>query len=811
MFIKSTVAIAATSLAGLLLSPLAGAASEATAHDWSRPTIAETAGEITVAGQSYRMTITKAGFRYGFTDAVGEVTLPPHATSGLTVQPEGAPVAAQAVDTDLVSNSRAATVVLDVDLDDGSTIRVRVHPTATTVRVTVDGLPQAPATIDLRTGPVGPSYGLGDYGAHENGQPDEGTPCSKNVEARSTTELTGIVLDNLTNQGSCKRFISNFTVFPAQEVAQVLFDEGQKRVGLTDSENRLGVAGVDHVDALHYFLGPNLERVYADYKSAREEHGYLDVEPDPAMFELGWEAYGALGWDTYQSSVEETVQGFIDQGYPLRWGVVGSGFWPGPRGRAVEGTTNSFGMWDDKFEPDRSDSRPGLPNPRYPDPDGLRQLFADNDVALILGARNNFKANAEDGGNHNETYDGPFMPEAVDAGYFLADEDGTPRVVTRAQFPQGASYVLDGSNPGAVDWYVDQLRAWKVDGWKEDTMLYKPDLHLDGNWNPVQTALADAGDLLMVRNGAYSVPGDIIRINDAIYGTGQVFHQDPDRIPVNLLNFAASGAANVYPDYVGGTPGPDMTNPAYMNYFVRNAQFNAMTPVLAFGKAPWELGRADYAKTVKELALWHDALHPYIYDAVLDGNRTGFPYAMTPLPIAYPDDERTYRLANDETRQYEWMFGESLLATPVFGADFDTAQTRDVYLPEGRWIDYATGAVFTGPRTLDDYAIGNDRVPAFVGGKGVIVQRGDEGMTAEVYPITTKSVYEWTDGQYQSAIRNENTGWDPELLVVMDRTTEAHVDFELDARTGAFVFAFEPGHDYALTGGGDARHSLPAG
>ncbi|WP_116952785.1 GDSL-type esterase/lipase family protein [Jiangella endophytica] len=770
-------------------------------------TVTETADSIVLRGDTYTMTIVKDGFRYGFTDAAGRSTLPAHPESGLRVDD------VDAVGTDLVSNPNAATAVLDVELAGGETVRVHVHPSARTVRMTVDGVEDA--TVDLRTGPAGPAYGLGDYGAHADGQPAQGTPCSGNVEARPTLELTGIVLDNVTNQGSCKRYISTFTVFPAQGVGQVLFDEGQKRVALTDTENRLGVAGVDRVDAVHYFLAGDLKQVYADYRDARIEHGYTDVEPRPDLFELGWEAYGALAWNTYQSSVEETVQGFLDHGYPLGWGVVGSGFWPGPRGRPTEGTTNSFGMWDDTEEPGREDSQPGLPNPRYPDPDRLKALFADNDLDLLLGARNNFKALPADGGNHNPVNDGTFVEEAAAAGFLLEDADGTPTVVTRAQFPSGPSYVLDGSDADAVDWYVERTRAWGVDGWKEDTMLYAPDLHLDGNWNAVQSALADAGDLLMVRNAAYSVPGDIIRINDTIYGTGEVFHEDPDRMPVNLLNMAASGAGNLYPDYVGGTPGPSLSDPAYMDYFVRNAQFNALTPVLAFGKGPWELGRADYAEQVRDLALWHDALHPYVYDAVLDGYETGYPSAMTPLPVAYPDDPATYGLVNDETRQYEWMFGESLLAAPVFGADFDTAVARDVYLPEGRWIDYETGAVFDGPRTLEDYAMGTDRVPAFVGGKGVLVTRDRDdageiaGFAAEVYPVARASRFEWTDGTSDSTILNANTGWDPQRLRVTDRTTGQVVSFVVDDVTGAFRFPFEPGHDYVLSGGGRAAHSLP--
>ncbi|WP_425955772.1 hypothetical protein [Xylanimonas sp. McL0601] len=769
-------------------------------------TVSQTARTITVRGDTYAVLIEKTRFRYSVLDAAGAVLAPPHPVSGLRVAREGAGFA-DAATAVLVSSARAATAVVRVTLTDGTRLDVRVRPDARTVRFSTSRV-AGTATIDFRTGPVAPAYGLGDYGAFADGQPEQRTPCSGEVAVRPTTELTGIVLDNLTNQGSCKRFITNFTVFPRQRLAQVLFFEGRKRVALTADENRLGVGGTRSVDGLFYLVAEDLRQLYRDYKDLREAHGYVDARPDARMFGLGWEAYGALGWNTYQASVEETVQAFVDHGYPLSWGVVGSGFWPGPRGGAAEGTTNSFGTWDDTPEPGRVDSQPGLPNPRYPDPDHLKGVFARHGIALLLGARTNVTALPEDGGNHDPAYDGDFLMEAIERGYLLTGPDGAPAVVTRAQFPSGASYVLDASDPDAVRWFVEQMRKWGVQGWKEDTMLYEPDTHRDGNWNPLVLALHDAGDLVMVRNAAYSVPGDSLRLNDTMCGAGTDFHGNPDRIPVQLLNYAASGAGNVYGDYVGGTPGHgSMADEAYMRYFVRNAQLAALTPVLAFGLGPWELGRADYADGVKALALWHESVRPYVYSAVLDGYETGYPTAMTPLPVAYPDDPATYALANDTTRQYEWMFGESILATPVWGADFATATSRDVYLPAGTWIDIATGAVFTGPRTLEGYAIGPDRVPAFVGGKGVLVTRdpgsgGAAGLTVAVYPVAAGSEYRWTDGTSSSTVTSSNTGWDPASLTVADLTARRDVAFDVDDVTGAVRFPLVPGHDYALRGGG---------
>lgn len=140
------------------------------------------------------------------------------------------------------------------------------------------------------------------------------------------------------------------------------------------------------------------------------------------------------------------------------------------------------------------------------------------------------------------------------------------------------------------------------------------------------------------------------------------------------------------------------------------------------------------------------------------------------------------------------------------GRDFDTAQTRDVYLPAGTWIDYETGARFTGPATLDDYPLGTDRIPAFVGGKGVLVTRAG----AQIFPVTHgRSTYEWTDGRRTSTVVNANTGWDTRSLVLTDTTAHRRVTFTVDGVTGALSFPFTAGHDYVLTGGGDATHTMP--
>jgi hypothetical protein len=577
-------------LGAALVSPLtAGPLSTAEA---STDKVAESNSHIVLSGDTYTLSIEKEGFRYEIVHDDGRIVMGAHAESGLAVTGESGQTA-HASETDLVSNSRASVAVMNVRMSDGRKMRVIAEPKSSWVRFTAHPLDDMTSTIDFRTASVAPSYGLGDYGAHANGQPDEGTPCGGRVEARPAAELTGTVLTNLTNEGSCKRFVSNFVVFPAQGAGQVLFDDGPKRVALTASENSLGVADTHRVDGLYYFVG-DMPSVYRDYKAARETEGYADAKPRQRLFELGWEAYGALAWNTYQEAVENTIGEFLAHGYPLRFGIVGSGFWPGARGTSTEGSTTSFGMWDDTCDYDPADgSAPSLPCPRYPDVDGMKTFFEDNELALILGLRNNMKAPDQHDG-WNPHYDGDFAATALEQDYFLRDGNGHMVTVTSALFPRGPQYVLDADQPAAVDWFVHQAGRWGADGFKEDASFHEPNVYRDDIWNALDLALHDAGYDVIVRNAAYSVPGDVLRVNDTYYGTGETYSQDPDRVPVNMLNFAASGAPNVYTDYVGGTPTAGrMDDPSYQLYFTRNAQLLAVSPAMSFGRGPWEMDDPD--------------------------------------------------------------------------------------------------------------------------------------------------------------------------------------------------------------------------
>ncbi|MGV3505476.1 MAG: hypothetical protein ACO1O1_17340 [Adhaeribacter sp.] len=732
--------------------------------------------EIQVKQQGYTLRLRPEGFRYAL-QARGKDQVNFHPVSGLRFSAPGDTSLLEAVSTQVLSR-QPGRLECRVTNSQGAPALVEIlfFPECLQMKVRPEAGPGQNFVAELRTAPIGPAYGLGDHGGYGPG-----------------TNVYGFADNRFLNQGNGHRFVSTFAFFPAQALGQVIFENGHKRIAIDGRENKMGASGVQQLNAW-YFFGPPAA-IYGNYARVRRQEGYLDFLPKYDFFELGYEAFGSLGWNTYQTSVQQDLETYLQQGYHLKWAVVGSGFWKGERKKAREGSTNSFGIWDEVAGPARAD---GLPNPRYPDVAAFKDFFRRHQIHLLLGLRTNFKAPEADGGHYDPVNNGPFTPQGLQRHYFLEDENQKPRTF-KVNFPQGNVYILNPDKPEALAWFADGFQRWGVSGYKEDMMLLDGvKLNNDAKLNKVNELLMQQGQLVMVRNAAYAVAGDILRLEDTKHGF------DQDRPVINGLNYAASGAPNVYPDIVAGKY---LTLPLTADqkiYFVRNAMLAAVSPAMSMGLGPWHLESPAYEQAVKKAADWHNRLAPYIYSAAVASFHSGYPHTMTPLPVAFPDDAATYDLAHRDRRQYAWMLGPSLLVTPAYGNDYATVQRRPVYLPAGKWQDWETGTLYTGPQTLRDYELPLDKIPAFIGGQGVVVTREKQELRATVYPVAPRgTVFNFTypDGKSQSAITVRNKGWNPGTLKISDRSTGQAVSFRYEEKHGAFSFPLSPNHHYQVEGG----------
>ena len=736
-----------------------------------------TAGEdiIRIQSETLSLQLNKSNSAFAVFDRNGKELLPAHASSGILFCTEetGVPSSAHIYSYEINGNQLHGKLLNT----EGETADFRMTLGEGQLHVEVWSAEQSLSlTMEVRTAGMSPVYGLGDHGGYEG-----------------KTDLFGYRNDHLMNDKTSShnwnhyRFISTFAVFPSRNVAQVIFTNGEKRIAIDSMENKMGVSGEEKLNAYYFFGKP--KQLYQTYNQIREKEGYASKKPKFDFFEIGYEAFGALGWNTYQSSVQEDIDTYLEKGYPLKWAVVGSGFWKGERRKPTEGTTTSFGIWDSIPGTGRND---GLPDPRYPDVQGMKDFFNQREISLLLGSRINFKALPEDGGNYDAENDGSFVYEAINQGFLIQNETGSPEVFD-VNFPSGKTYLLNTEMPEAVDWFVSNFEKWEVQGIKEDLMLQDGVLlNNDAKLNRVNEAFMDRGKLVMVRNSAYSVPGDILRLEDTKYGF------DQDRTPINALGYAYSGAGNVYPDIVAGKY---LTNPLSEDekrYFVRNAMLAAVMPVMSLGYGPWHMQNETYEAVVEKAVGLHHQLVPYIYSEVVRGFNSGFPYALTPLPLAFSEDENTYGLADSTKRQYSWMIGESILATPVFGNDYATAQSRDLYLPEGKWMDWESGEVLEGGKTYPDYDFPDEKFPLFIGGNDCIVLRKGSRLFLYYFPLNFKGEdfeFIFPDGESKSIVksplRKENS-----YCVLTDGLHAKELQWD-DEMKGYF-FEIEPGKIYDI-------------
>jgi alpha-D-xyloside xylohydrolase len=78
-------------------------------------------------------------------------------------------------------------------------------------------------------------------------------------------------------------------------------------------------------------------------------------------------------------------------------------------------------------------------------------------------------------------------------------------------------------------------------------------------------------------------------------------------------------------------------------------------------------------------------LMPYVYAQAKDCTEHGLPMVRA-LLVEFPDDPGAW-LVEDE-----YMFGSQLLVAPLL----ESGNSRTVYLPKGKWIDYQSGKVYDG-------------------------------------------------------------------------------------------------------------------
>jgi alpha-D-xyloside xylohydrolase len=354
---------------------------------------------------------------------------------------------------------------------------------------------------------------------------------------------------------------------------------------------------------------------------------------------------------------------------------------------------------------------------RFPDPRGMLATLADQGFRVSLWIN---------------PYISRFSPDFEDAarrGYFLRHPDGPVYVADVWHGSHPACGIVDFTNPDATAWYCERLRGLLEQG----VAVFKTDF---AEGVPVDSVAANGMTGADLHN-VYS-----LLYNDAVAGVtrevaghsmvwarssflGGQRHSAQWSGDTNAtypamasslrggLSHGLSGVPFWSHDVGGftGTPTPDL--------YARWAQFGALSPLVRLhgttSRLPWDFPPEAGRDAVAALRLRYE-LMPYLYSAAVDSARTGLPM-MRALLVGYPEDPSAWHA------DLEYLLGPDLLVAPMT----DPAGTRTVYLPEGDWIDYWTGAAHRGGRHL--------RVTQPAGGPPLFVRRG--ALIATVEPGDT--------------------------------------------------------------------------
>ncbi|MCO6147961.1 alpha-xylosidase [Flavobacterium sp. NRK1] len=124
------------------------------------------------------------------------------------------------------------------------------------------------------------------------------------------------------------------------------------------------------------------------------------------------------------------------------------------------------------------------------------------------------------------------------------------------------------------------------------------------------------------------------------------------------------------------------------NLYKRWTPFGMLTShVRSHGEPPTEpwLYSEDFLNSFRKADNMRYELMPYIYAQAKDCSERGLPM-MRAMFVEFPNDPGSWLIDN------QYMFGSDMLVAPLF----EEVTERDVYLPEGTWIDYQTKKVYQG-------------------------------------------------------------------------------------------------------------------
>lgn len=280
----------------------------------------------------------------------------------------------------------------------------------------------------------------------------------------------------------------------------------------------------------------------------------------------------------------------------------------------------------------------------------------------------------------------------------LVFEDAKKTLPAIVRWWNGASAIIDLTNPEGEQWYIDQMenlqKKYGVDGFKLDAgdpefynnvYSYKDVLP---NEHTEKHASIGLRFPMNEYRASWKMAGQALaqRLRDKDHTWEHLNTLIPDIIAQGL-----NGYAFTCPDMIGGGELDSFLDTSILDeeLIVRSAQCHALMPMMQFSVAPWRILNQENLKICKNMANLHTQFGNEILIIANESGKTGEPIVRS---MEYMFPNKGYEKIRDQ-----FMLGNHILVAPVLEKG---KVSRFINFPKGKWQG-EDGSFVKGPVRLE--------------------------------------------------------------------------------------------------------------
>ncbi len=280
---------------------------------------------------------------------------------------------------------------------------------------------------------------------------------------------------------------------------------------------------------------------------------------------------------------------------------------------------------------------------------------------------------------------------------------------------------IDFTSKEATDWYKGLLKELLDMGVVCIKTDFGEDIHMDADYKNMSPDHLHNLYALLYQKAAYEITKEVT-------GDGIIWARAGwagcQRYPLHWGGDAACSWAGLAGSLKGGlhlglsgfgfwshdVPGfhgvPNFMNSVIPNdLYVRWTQFGVFSSHIRYHgtskREPYEY--PEIADTVRKWFKLRYAIIPYLMEQSEKVTKTGNTI-LRALIYHHPDDPMCWHI------QDQYYFGDDFLVAPVMNSD----NKRDVYLPDGKWVNFFTGEITEGGKWLKDFECKLEEMPVWV-------------------------------------------------------------------------------------------------